>query len=51
MHVEKKVYISPGIESERLDLPQAWSCDVHLSNTSAWYYGDNYLFQTPTFDC
>lgn len=51
----KDTYIRPGIESERLDLPEAMAdgdqCDIHLANTSRWYYGDAYGFQVPTFDC
>jgi hypothetical protein len=26
--MEKKLYVSPAIESERVDLPQAWACNV-----------------------
>ena len=51
MQERKKTYVSPGIQSERLDLPQAWSCDIHAANSSAWYYGDPYRYQTPTFEC
>jgi hypothetical protein len=55
MLVKKKEYVSPGVESERLDLPTAFGCgdqcDVHLANSSAWYYGDAYGYQVPTFNC
>ena len=49
----KQTYVSPGVESERLDLPTAYSdqCDMHLANSSAWYYGDAYGFEVPTFEC
>jgi len=55
MPMAKKIYVSPGVESEQLDLPTAYGhgeqCDVHLANSSAWYYGDAYGYQYPTFNC
>jgi hypothetical protein len=27
--MEKKLYVSPDIESERVDLPQAWACNIY----------------------
>lgn len=31
----KKLYVSPGIESERVDPPEAWACDIFNAAGSA----------------
>jgi hypothetical protein len=63
MRMEKKAYISPGIESEILELPKAkaddngyggyTSCHIMKANTSQWYFenGQNYLDYNPTYTC
>ena len=28
----KKPYLSPGIESERVDVPEAWACTIYNAN-------------------
>ena len=41
---EKKAYTSPGIESERTDLPQAWACTSKPNANGTGedcYYGSN----------
>jgi hypothetical protein len=55
--VEKKVYTSPGVETEMLELPKAKAdytqCHIMKANTSQWYFenGENYLDYNPTYTC
>ena len=35
MTVKKKHYISPAIESERVDLPDAWACELYDAYSEA----------------
>ena len=52
--MEKKIYISPDIESEILELPKAKAgCHIMMANTSKQYFegGENYMDYEPTYTC
>jgi len=38
MTEKKKTYVSPTIESERVDLPEAWACAIYTAGdkTGTW---------------
>ena len=43
---EKKAYVSPSIESERIDLPEAFACTIYgMSDTHGTWSGSGLLDQ------
>ena len=47
----KKPYISPDIESERVDLPEAWACTIYnAGDLSGTWSGPN-VMDSPIGSC
>ena len=50
MAENKKPYVSPGIESERVDPPEAWACYIYGANDLSGKWSGSGV-GTPTFVC
>jgi hypothetical protein len=48
---EKKPYASPKIESERVDLPQAWACNIYNMKDKCGRWSGVNLKEHPNFVC
>ena len=51
MEDKKKTYISPDIESERVDLPQAWACTIFNANSSSGTWSGSDVMSSPEPNC
>ncbi len=51
MVVEKKSYLTPGIDTERTAPPQAYACDVWNAKASNGPWGGNITVQPIIYHC
>ena len=51
MAVSKKTYLSPTIESEKVELPEAVACIIYNAEASSGYWYGTSIVTSPTYNC
>ena len=47
----KRTYVSPTIESEKVDLPEALACVIYNANGSSGFWEGSNVLESPTPNC
>jgi len=51
MKENRKPYVSPTIESEKVDLPEALACVIYNAYGSSGYWEGSNVIDSPTANC